>query len=123
MKFISPFSSKRRTQGIDVPVLTFIGEQDGPPERLLKGELSELFSGHKNVLAAYLTRVHYADPTNVSVCLCLSATNGVDEPLVEAVHTLFARRFNREVCLDIIFLRSSQKVELDAVCRPFYQCN
>ena len=121
MKFINLFSSKRHTQRIDVPVLTFVGEQDGPPERLLKGELSALFGGRKNILTAYLARVHYADPKNVSVCLCLQVSNGVDEPSVEAVHSLFAKHFNCEVYLDIIFLTSSQKAELDVVCRPFYQ--
>jgi hypothetical protein len=123
MRFINPFSSKRHTKRLEVPVITFIGEQDGPSERFLKEELSKLFGGHTNVLTAYLARVHYADPKSVSVCLCLEVTDGVDEPLVEAAHSLFARHFNREVYLDIIFLKSSQKVQVAVVCKPFYQSN
>jgi SseB protein C-terminal domain len=121
MKFTNPFSSRRPTEKLNVPVLTFIGEQDGPAERMLKGKLSELFTERKNVRTAYLTKAHYGDPQAISVCLCLGVTSGADEPLVEAVHSLFAKHFNRAVHLDIMFLRAKQEEEVALVCKPFYQ--
>jgi hypothetical protein len=121
MKFTNPFSSRRRTEQLDVRALTFLGEQDGPPERMLKGRLSELFKPRENVLRAYLARVHYGDPKTVSVCLCLDVKDAPDEPLVEAVHSLFARHFNRAVHLDTLFLKPKQEEQLAIVCKPFYQ--
>lgn len=123
MKFTDPFSSRRPTERLNVPVLTFVGEQDGPPERMLKEKLSELFGGRKSVLKAYLARVHYEDPKSISVCLCLGVTGGPDEPLVEAIHSLFAQHFNRAVYLDIVFLKPKQEDQLAVVCKSFYQSN
>ena len=143
MKFTNPFSSRRPTEQLDVPVLTFVGEQDGPPERMLKGKLSGLFAtlsgaatapkinargvssrffeGRTNVLRAYLARAHYGDPQAASVLLCLGVTSGADERLVEAIHSLFALHFNRAVHLDILFLNPKQEEQLAMVCKPFYQ--
>ena len=121
MKFTNPFSSRRPTEQLNVPVLTFVGEQDGPPERMLKGKLSGLFEGRTNVLRAYLARAHYGDPQAASVLLCLGVTSGADERLVEAIHSLFALHFNRAVHLDILFLNLKQEEQLAMVCKPFYQ--
>ena len=121
MKFTNPFASRRPTEQLTATVLSFVGEQDGSPERTLKGKLSELFNSRKNVLKAYLARVHYGKPENTSVCLCLAVTNGKDELLVEAIHAQFARDFNRAVHLDIVFLKPEQEEQLAPVCKPFYQ--
>jgi hypothetical protein len=121
MKFANPFSSKRRTEKLDVPALTFLGEQDGPPERILKAKLAELFSARENVQRAYLARVHYEDPKSVSVSLCMGVKDAPDEALVEQVHSLFAQHFNRAVHLDILFLKPKQEEHLALVCKPFYQ--
>ena len=121
MKFANRFLSKRRTEKLDVPAVTFLGEQHGPPEGILKAKLSELFSPRENVQRAYLARVHYEDPTTVSVSLCMSVNEAPDEPLVEQVHSLFAQHFNRAVHLDILFLNPKQEKQLALVCKPFYQ--
>jgi SseB protein C-terminal domain len=122
MKWTNPFASRRPTQELNAPVLVFVGEQDGPSEKMLKGKLSEIFGEHKNVQKAYLARAHYGDPKVVSVCLCLGVTGGADRPLVEAVHSLFAKYFNRAVHLDILFLTPEKEALLVGVCNTFYQC-
>jgi hypothetical protein len=42
---------------ISVPSLQFVGEQDGPAERLLKDRLTTLFCQDKTVRTAYLAKV------------------------------------------------------------------
>jgi len=120
MKVPNPFS-KRPTEELTAHGLTFVGEKDGPPERMLKGKLSELFAGYKNLLMAYLARVRYREANGESVCSCLSVSGGPDKPLVEAIHSLFAQHFNPAVHLDILFLNPKQEEHLAAVCKPFYR--
>jgi hypothetical protein len=120
MKLSNPFSRKP-IEELNAHALTFVGEQDGPPERMLKGKLSELFAEYKNLLKAYLARVHYRETKGESVCLCLLVSSGADEPLVEAIGSLFARHFNRAVHLDILFLNPKQEEQVAAVCEPFYR--
>ena len=120
MKLSNPFS-RRPTEELIAHAVTFVGEQDGPPERMLKGKLSELFAGCKNPKKAYLARVHYREAKGESVCLCLSVSGGDEKPLVEAVHSLFAQQFNRAVHLDILFLNPKQEEQLAAICKPFYR--
>jgi hypothetical protein len=121
MKFFNPFSRRRPTEALHAPTVTFIGEQDGAAERMLKGELSELFGGRESVQKAYLARVHYGDPKAASVALCLGVTGGADEQIVEKVHSLFAKQFNEAAHLDIIFLSGKQEEQLALVCKPFYR--
>jgi hypothetical protein len=103
------------------PTLTFLGEQDGPPERVLKSKLSDLFGNRQNVIAAYLARAHYGDLTKPSICLGLCVTSGADLGLVEDIHDLFARQFNRAVHLDTAFLNIEQQAAIAKVCTPFYE--
>ncbi len=112
---------RRPTKKLIAHALTFLGEQDGPSERMLKGKLPELFAGCKNLLQAYLARVHYLEAGGESVCLCLSVSSGADKALVEAIHSLFAQHFNRAVHLDILFLNPRQEEQVAAVCKPFYR--
>jgi hypothetical protein len=86
---------------------------------MLKGKLSEVFEGRKNLLRAYLAQVRYGDAEVISVCLCLAVTKGADKSLVETIHSLFSQHFNRAVHLDILFLKPKQEDQLAAVCKPF----
>ena len=101
--------------------LTFLGEQDGPSERMLKGQLYDLFAESKNLLKAYLARTQYREAGDESVCLCLSVCSGADEPLVEEIHSMFAQLFNHAIHLDILFLSPKQEEQVAAVCKPFYR--
>jgi hypothetical protein len=122
MRLRTPFARKP-TEELKVPAPKFVGEQDGVPERLFKGELSEVLQGRKNLLKAYLAQVRYGDSKEILVCLCLAGTNGEDRSLVEAIHSLFAQHFNPAAHLDILFLKPKQEKQLSAVCNPFYKRN
>lgn len=123
MKFSDLFSSTKRTKRSVISVLRFVGEQDGPRERMLKGKLSELFARRKNILIAYLAMGHRGDPKTISMCLCLGATNDEHGRLGEDVHYLFAQYFNCTVHFNIVFLKSDQEDQLALVCKPLYQNN
>jgi len=122
MNRVNPFS-KQPTQELIAPVLVFLGEQDGVPERTLKEKLCEVFGERTNLLAAYLARVRYGDPKNTSVCLCMRVETAPDKLLVEAIDSLFAQSFNRAVYLDMVFLKAEQEQQLATMCKPFYQRN
>lgn len=113
--------SRRPTEKLTAHALTFVGDQDGLLERKFKGKLSELFAGRNNLLQAYLARVNYREAKDESVCLCLSVAGRADEPLVEAIHSLFAQYFNRAAHLDILFLNPKQEEQVGTVCKPFYR--
>jgi hypothetical protein len=51
MKFANLFSSRKPTEKLNGPVLTFVREQDGPPERMLRGKLSEIFYAISSTMA------------------------------------------------------------------------
>ena len=116
----NPFS-KQPTQELVAPVLVFLGEQNGVPERMLKEKLCEVFGERTNLLTAYLARVHYGDPKDISLCLCMRVATAPDKLLVEAIDSLFAQSFNRAVHLDMVFLNAGQEQQLATVCKPFYQ--
>jgi hypothetical protein len=99
--------------------LTFLGEQDGPSERMLRGQLYDLHAESKNLQETFLARTQFREAGNESVWLCLSDSSGADEPLVEEIHLLFAQLFNRAVNLDILFLSSRQEEQVAAVRKPF----
>jgi hypothetical protein len=50
-----------------VPKVEFIGEKDGPPEKLLKERLAELFQGDAGVKKAYLARVCIGEQVGVEM--------------------------------------------------------
>ena len=98
----------------------FVGEQDGPPERELKGRLCLLFGGEKGVYRAYLARVAYGDATSYSVALCIRAESATDIGLSEKAGKIFASAFATREHLDIIFITETQESELLCRCRPFF---
>lgn len=101
--------------------IEFVGEQDGPPERELKGHLATLFKSEPSVNRAYLARVLYNNAEECEVTLCLSATNPDVVRLNERVGRLFAGFFRRDAFLDILFLSPVQEADIDKVCSAFYE--
>jgi len=99
--------------------VTFVGEQDGPPERELKGKLSSLFARYPTVQRAYLTVVRYPGSSAHHVALCMAA-NGDDEALVGEISAVFRSLFGSHEHLDTIFLQGFQEAQLAAVCKPFF---
>lgn len=101
-----------------VPEVRFLGEQDGKPERVLKGRLAESFKLRGEVQRAYLARVISGDQAGVA--LCIKARDGADPSLVRQVGSVFASIFAKQAHLDILFLSESQEQALRNVCAPFY---
>lgn len=101
-----------------VPEVQFLGEQDGKPERLLKGRLAESFKQRGEVQRAYLAQVISGDQAGVA--LCVKARYGADANLVREVGSIFASIFAKQAHLDILFLSESQEAALRDVCAPFY---
>jgi hypothetical protein len=108
--------AKRNTEVHGQRTVTFVGEQDGEPERLLKNALVAELRNVAELKRAYLARVEYAD--GVHVALCLAAPE--DPVAVERIGTRFAEIFGRHEHLDILFLTAGQEAKLQLVCSPFH---
>jgi SseB protein C-terminal domain len=110
----------RRPQEILVRQIRFLGEQDGPPERLLKDKLKEIFVCDRKVTNAYLARVDFGDRQPVSVVLALRMQPSHDRVIAEKVASVFASIFSAAVHLDIMYLTEREEAELSRVCNPFF---
>jgi len=111
--------SKNHPKELGVSQLRFLGEQDGPPERELKGRLSEFFRRDQLVSVAYLALVAYEDKS-IAVALCLRSQGGPDRRVAEDIGRIFASMFGGHEHLDIVFLSKAQEGELMRVCQAFF---
>src|SRR6266567_2712918 len=100
--------------------IQFVGEQDGPPERLLKAQLAELLRSQSAVERAYLARTDYGDATGMHVTLCVKSSLGEDKLLTPKIGDIFVGIFGSHEHLDTLFLLTNQENDLQKVCRPFY---
>lgn len=112
---------KRESEELRVPSLRFLGEQDGPPERILKEQLCRLFCRFSDLRSARLVRTEIEGPGTHTVCLCLDTGHGADKSLIDAINSIFRRLAPRNVYMDIVFVSAKQKDELIHVCKPFYE--
>lgn len=112
-------SSPKKFEEVRVPGVRFLGEQDGPPERLLKDRLAVLFHQDKTIITAYLARVDLDNKTGV--VLALRTTSGPNKQVVESVGKIFASIFAGREHLDILFLTDAQESKLKHVCKAFFQ--
>ena len=122
MSWLKP-KSKRHPEEIHPPQLCFIGEQDGPPERELKGRLAIFFRRDQSVQTAYLARVSYDDPSRIGVALCLRTQFGADPGMAEKIGKIFASMFGTHEHMDIIFLNEQQEAQLTKVCAAFFNAS
>jgi SseB protein C-terminal domain len=99
--------------------LRFLREQDGPPERELKGYLIELFRREKGIRTAYLAQVAYAHDQENAVALCLRADRASDE-VIGRIGQIFSSMFGAHEHLDILFLSDDQEAQLARCCRAFW---
>jgi len=113
-------SRASRPQRVNVQTIIFIGEQDGPPERELKTELTALFGQLRLVTTAYLARVRYGDAGTVQVALCVRGQPGQNRMFAERVNRIFGPMFGSHEHLDIIWVTPEEEPALRSVCRPFY---
>jgi hypothetical protein len=111
----------RAPQQFDVPVVHFVGEQDGTPERELKMRLTGYFRNQQNIKKAYLAQVRYGTDASTHVALCLRLQNRDQlQATGEAVSKIFGEMFGPHEHLDIIFLDEDQETRLSKSCPSFY---
>lgn len=94
-------------------------EQDGPPERTLKGALVTRVLEGSAVDRAYLAQVADDNAPSYEVALCLRGAE--DRDIVEQVGAVFSEQFGSQVRLDITFISVAEEAELGRVCKPFYE--
>jgi SseB protein C-terminal domain len=118
MAFLDRFR-RRRPEVRTEPRIEFLGEQDGPPERLLKASLAEELARVPRISAAYLARVGYQPQGQPGVALCIAGQRD-DPALVDRLGQRFGAIFGSRAALDILFLTAEQEVEVRRVCTAFY---
>lgn len=101
------------------PLLEFLGDQDGPFERELKGRLSKLFAHGVGVRTAYLARVHL--PSSGGTTVLLGLVGRESRGVVEAASKVFAALAGGETYLDIAYLGEDQARAAAKVCTPFFE--
>ncbi len=106
------------TEKMNVPTISFLGEQDGAPERELKESLVRLLP-KLAVRRAYLVRVLYEKPETELVALRLSGPPS--EQVVSEIAQVFSSMFNEESALDIMFVAEEEESRLARVCAPFFE--
>ena len=99
----------------------FVGEQDGPNERLLKERLGPVLREASHIQRAYLARIGFQPSDSPSVALCLVSSTGDDIDLVKHVDDVFKTIAPRNVFLDVAFLTAKQEEDVARVCSPFYR--
>jgi len=102
------------------PAVTFLGEQDGGPERCLKSALHTRFAEIEAIQRAYLVRVQYGSAGPQEIALALVAPTADKDAVVSSVHRQFRSLFNVTQHLDIIFLTPAQEGKVSRVCPPFF---
>jgi len=125
MRWFSWLPRKKRAhppEQFTVQEIDFVGEQDGPPEQMLKSWLIQLLSGSE-VERAYLAKVRYENASGVEgeieVALCTRAAFP-DQRLLKGISELFAAVFRTDSHLDILLLTDEQENRLRGVCRSFW---
>lgn len=111
----------RKVEKFNVKGIQFLGEQDGPYERLLKEQLRVFFRSENTITKAYLAKIGFPHGKDASVALGLRTLCGADQRTVETVGEIFASIFNVKEHLEIIFLSDDQEPQVASVCKPFFE--
>jgi hypothetical protein len=96
-----------------------LGEQDGAPERILKGELRSFFQRSGNISQAFLARLQYLDRDTVTVSLCLRTSGEGEDNIAEGAAKIFSRLFKTDEIIDITFLDSASADLVSSKCQSF----
>ena len=109
----------RKREQRQVGQLTFVGEQDGIPEREFKSRVHDCLTRRQMLCRAYLVKVRYADEHNAVVALCLADLTQADD-IQLAIGTIFSEIFTPESFLDVISISVEQEEWICRVAKPFY---
>lgn len=100
--------------------ITFVGEQDGNSERILKERIKSYFVRNRIKCRAYLAKVKYGASAQFSIALCLYLRSTEPPSLRRDVGDIFADLFRTDEHLDTIAIRFEQENDLVKVCDPFF---
>ena len=127
MPFTLPWWLKRGPQfavetvvQVEVPSVTYLGEQDGPVERTMKARWLPILSMRPEIRRAFLVKASYKGQSDVHVVLALSSTSAPDRRLIDELRVPHAALFSRDCALDMMFLKPAEESDVEKVCRPFY---
>jgi hypothetical protein len=99
----------------------FIGQQDGLIEIEFTSQVSVFLEDSGTRATAYLCRLHYGTPDQVSVAVCIASPDGEQMGVVNGISSIFQKMFGQHEHLDIIFVDNDQQSSISDVCEPFYQ--
>ena len=107
-------------QELNAGGIHFIGQQDGDIEREFLAKISNVLENASAALSAYLCRVHYGNPNDINVALCIASSKGESRALIESLSAIFREMFGSQEHLDMLFLNEEQEQQIRSVCSPFY---
>jgi hypothetical protein len=115
-----PFS-RRRLNELSLSRFSFVGEQDGPPERELKEQCRPVLARYPDALRAYLCRVRYEGEPNDHVALCIAGRQ--NRRLTKKIAKTLNRLSKGRASMDIMFVppNAAREREAQAVCAAFYE--
>jgi len=105
---------------MEVQEIHFLGEQDGPVERDLKGKIIGSFQPAMEIQTAYLARVSYGNQLHQHVALCLRGNGKRSQAAIREIRNAFRQHFKPTESLDILFLTPQQEGEIALIAKPFY---
>jgi len=105
---------------VEVPSVTYLGEQDGPVEGTVKARWLPILSTRPEIRRAFLVRASYEGQSDVHVVLALCSTSAPDRRLIDDLRAPYAAIFSRDCALDMVFLKPAEESDIEKVCRPFY---
>ncbi len=93
MSFLNPL--RKKSEEVRVGEIRFLGEQDGPPERLLKEKLADFFRRDGSVSRAYLAKVDFGTVYKHLAAILVKLLNAAsDEPSDDELVKLFPSTFS-----------------------------
>ena len=119
--FKKTFGKSTRAETRKERDIRFLGEQDGQIEKEIKARWQSILATFPDVLRAYLAIASFNQSQNYQVVLCIQSKKGDDPLLVNALAQPFREMFNATTPLDIMFLNAAQEIDIQKVCRAFYE--
>ena len=92
-----------RSEEFSARDITFVGEQDGQPERLLKRRFRECLLARKADCRVYLAQVKYDSEPTSNVVLCFAFASEEPTGLMEELAAIFSDEFKTTEHLDFLF--------------------
>jgi hypothetical protein len=115
-----PKENHGQIEKVLLSTVRFLGEQDGPFERILKNKLVDTLSRFPEVRRAYLARATYSEDPSSVVVLGITADIGNETEIANSIGSVFSSLFNAREHLDLIFLSAIQELEIKDACSPFF---